>query len=117
LNVHRVNEVRQTELHTAEPLLTEPSAFHVEFAIEKLKNHKSLGTDQIPTELFKVGSRTIRTEIHKVISYCWNKEELPEEWKDSIIVPVYKKGDKTDCSNYRGISFSKDQITNSVLPV
>jgi hypothetical protein len=29
---------------------------------------------------------------------------LPEQWKESIVVPVYKKGDKTDCSNYRGIS-------------
>jgi len=29
---------------------------------------------------------------------------LPEEWRDSIIVPLYKKGDKTDCSNYSGIS-------------
>jgi len=29
---------------------------------------------------------------------------LPEEWKESIIVSVYKKGDKTDCTNYRGIS-------------
>ena len=34
----------------------------------------------------------------------WNKEELPEEWKESIIVPFYKKGDETDCSSYRGIS-------------
>jgi hypothetical protein len=34
----------------------------------------------------------------------WNKEELPEQWKELIFVPVYKKGDKTECSNYRGIS-------------
>jgi hypothetical protein len=33
-----------------------------------------------------------------------NKEELPEEWKESVIVPIRKKGDKTDCNNYRGIS-------------
>jgi len=34
-------------------------------------------------------------EIHKHIS-IWDKEELPEEWKESIIVPMYRKGDKTD---------------------
>jgi hypothetical protein len=34
----------------------------------------------------------------------WNKEELPEEWKESCIEHIYKKGDKTDCNNYRGIS-------------
>jgi len=34
----------------------------------------------------------------------WNKEELLEEWKESCIVPIYKKGDKTDYNNYRGIS-------------
>jgi len=33
----------------------------------------------------------------------WNKKELPEEWKDSIIVPIYKKGSKTDFSNYGSI--------------
>ena len=54
--------------------------------------------------LIKAGSRTIRCEIHKLIISIWNKEELPDEWKESIIVPVYKKGDKTDCNNYRGIS-------------
>jgi hypothetical protein len=31
-------------------------------------------------------------------------EELPEQWKESVILPVHKKGEKTDCSNYRGIS-------------
>ena len=99
LNVHGVNDVRQTEIHTAEPLVAEPSAFVVEVAIEKLKSHKSPGIDQIPAELLKAGGRTIRYEIHKLIIFIWNKEELPEEWKGSIILPIYKNGDKTDCSN------------------
>jgi len=46
------------------------------------------------------------------------KGELPEEWKESIIVPIYKYGDKTDCSNYRGISFLPTTyriLSNSLL--
>ena len=63
-------------------------------AIEKLKSHKSPRIDQIPAESIKAGGKTIRCEIHKLIISIWNKEELPEEWKESIIVPVYKKADK-----------------------
>ena len=94
---------RQKYVHSVEPLVPEPSAFEVKLAIEKLKNHKSPGTDQIPAELIKAGGRTIRCEIYKLIISIWNKEELPDEWKESIIVPIYKKGDKTECNNYRGI--------------
>jgi hypothetical protein len=100
LNIHGVNDVRQIEVHTAEPLVPEPSAFEVEMAIGKLKSHKSPGTGQIPAKLIKAGGRIIRSEIHKLIVSIWNKEELPEEWKESVIVPIYKKGDKTDRSNY-----------------
>jgi hypothetical protein len=41
LNVHGVNDVRQTEIHTAEPVVPEPSAFEVEMDIEKPKRRKS----------------------------------------------------------------------------
>jgi hypothetical protein len=64
-------------------------------AIEKLKCHKSPGIDQIPAELIKVGGRTIRGAIPKLIIAIWNKEKLPEEWKESVIVPIHKKGEKT----------------------
>jgi hypothetical protein len=68
LNVHGVNDVRQTEIHTAEPLVPDPSAFEVEMAIQKLRRHKSPGTDQIPAELIQSGGRTFRSEIHKLIN-------------------------------------------------
>jgi len=59
-----------------------------------------------PAELIKAGGRTIYLEIHKLIISIWKKEKLPEEWKQSIILPIHKKGDETDCNNYRGISLS-----------
>ena len=69
-NAHWVSDVRQAEMHTAEQLVPELSAFQVEVAIEKLKRHKSPGIVQIPAEL-------VRSEIHKLLNSTWNKEELP----------------------------------------
>jgi len=117
LNIHEVNDVRQTELHTAEPLVSKPSAFEVELAVETLKSHKSPGIDRIPAECIKAWCRTIRSGIHKLIISIWIKEKLPEEWKESIIVLIYKKGDKTDCTYYRGISLlsSMYKILSSIL--
>jgi len=103
-NVHGVKDVGQAEIHTAEPLVPEPCASEVELAINKLKSHKSPGTDQILAELIKAGGRTICLETHKLITSTWKNEKLPEEWKELIIVPIHKKRDKTNCSKYRGIS-------------
>jgi hypothetical protein len=104
LNVHGVHGVRQTEIRTAEQLVPGSSAFETEIATGKLKRHKSPGIDQIPTELIKVGSRTILLQVSK-LNYIWNKKELREEWKNLIIVRIRKKGNKMECSNYKGISF------------
>jgi len=60
LNIHGVNDVRQTEIHTAETKFPQPSALEVDLAIEKLKGHKSLGTDQIPAERIKARGIKIR---------------------------------------------------------
>jgi len=90
LSVLGINGVRQTEIHTAEPLVPELSVSEFEMAVEKVKTNKSSGTDHIPAELMKAGGRTIRSEIHKLINSIWYKEELPEEWKKSIIIHIYK---------------------------
>jgi hypothetical protein len=105
LNVQGVHDVRQMDIHTAEPLVPESSLVEVEIAIGNLKSYKSPGTDNIPAELIKAGGETLYSEIHRLIRCIWNKEELPQQWKEYIIVPIYKKGDKTDCNNYRRISF------------
>jgi hypothetical protein len=65
----------------------------VEIAIAKLKKYKSPGSDQILAELIQAGGEILLSAIHKLINSVWNKEELPDQWKESIIVPVHKKGD------------------------
>jgi hypothetical protein len=104
LNVQGPGGIMQTEIHTAEPFVTEPSAAEFEIAIRKMKWYKEPSSDQIPAELIQAGGETLHSEIHKLIILIWNKEELPHQCKESIVVPIHKKGDKTDCSNYRGIS-------------
>jgi hypothetical protein len=105
-------------MHTAEPFLPEPSASEVEVAVGKLKRYRSPGVDQIPAELIQAGGETLRSEIHKLIKLIWKKEELPHQWKESIMVPVHKTGDITGCSNYRGtslLSTSYNIVSNILL--
>jgi hypothetical protein len=104
LTVYRVSDVRHIEIHTAEPIVPDPSPFEVEIAIAKLKRCKSSGSDQIQAELIQAEGEILHSEVHRLICSVSNKEELPDQWKESIIVPIHKKGNKTDCSNYRGIS-------------
>ena len=54
--------------------------------------------------MIKAGGRTIRSETHKLIISVWNEEILPEERKESIVIPICTKGDKTDCSIFYEIT-------------
>jgi hypothetical protein len=90
LNVHGAGGVRQTEMHTAEPFVPEPSASEVEVAVGKLKRYEFAGVDQIPAELIQAGGETF-SEIHK-LNMIWNKEGLPHQWKESVVVvPIHKR--------------------------
>ncbi|XP_018357099.1 PREDICTED: uncharacterized protein LOC108757184 [Trachymyrmex septentrionalis] len=84
LNVESENdrEIENFEYHTAEPRINEPTISEVESAIKKLKNHKAPGNDLIPAELIKWGGSRLIEEIQKLIILIWNKEALPEQWKD-----------------------------------
>ena len=87
--------------------MTQPGAFEVELAIEKLKSNKSPGIDQIPAELIKVGGRTIHSGIHKLIISICNKEELPEEWKSrSLYLSIRRAIKQTCCATNRKVAGS-----------
>jgi hypothetical protein len=96
LNEH-VSEGRQTEMHTAEPLVPGPNRPEVETAIAELKKRRSSpGSDQIPVGLIQAGGETLLSAIHKFINSIWNKE-----WKGPTVLRIYKKG---ACSNNHVIS-------------
>jgi hypothetical protein len=67
LNVHGVHDVRQIDIHMAEPLVLELSLVEVEIAIGKLKSYKSPGTDQIPAKLIEAGGEILCSEIHRLM--------------------------------------------------
>jgi hypothetical protein len=61
-----------------------------------LKKYKFPGSDQIAAELIQAGGEILLSAIHKLITSVLDKKELPDQWKESIIVPIHKEGDKTD---------------------
>jgi hypothetical protein len=91
-----LNDVRQIELYTVESLVPEPSPLEVEITTAWLKRYKSPCSDQIPAELLQTGDEILQSEIHKLINSTWNQDELPDQWKMFIIIPVQKKKDKAE---------------------
>jgi hypothetical protein len=65
--------------------------------------YKSPGSERILEEMIQAEVK-LQCEIHYYIDYIWNKEELPDHWNETIIVPLHEKGDKTDYNQYHGTS-------------
>jgi len=69
-----------------------------------MKSNKAAGPDEMLPEYIKNGGLTLKQKIHKLEVKIWKQEKIPCEWSEGILCPVYKKGDRKQCSNYRGIS-------------
>jgi len=83
----------------------EPSLGEVERAISKLRNGRAAGEDGISTELLKCAAVPITGVLHTLFLCVWRTGRVPAEWKDGIVVSLYKgKGIKSACSSYRPIS-------------
>ncbi|XP_056020452.1 uncharacterized protein LOC130054512 [Ostrea edulis] len=80
-----------------------PSIEEVKKAITKLKNGKAAGIDQIHAELFKAEEYWTPTLLTNILQKIWESEKTPSFWKTGLIVKLPKKGDLSNCNNYRGI--------------
>ena len=81
-----------------------PSLEEIEDAIKSLKNGKAPGADGIPSEVYKYGGPSVVQTQHCFFKTCWDEAELPQDFKDAKIVTIFKKGDRSQCGNYLGIS-------------
>ncbi|KAL8580967.1 hypothetical protein ACOMHN_017534 [Nucella lapillus] len=89
-----------------EKLDVAPTFEEVTKATEQLKSGKAAGVNGIPPEIWKHGGPTLRSKLHELSVCCWEQGKLPQDFRDAIIITLYKnKGGKSDCSNYRGITF------------
>ena len=91
----------------ASALGTEPTQEEVTTAMKVVANAKEVGPDGLPVELLKLAlqqDRIILLELHRLTTFIWRERNVPQQWKDAINTLLHKKGDKTECGNYRGIS-------------
>ena len=76
-------------------------------AIRSMANGKAVGPDGVSVELFKItlnGDPALRRRLLDIVVRIWREGEVPQQWKNAIIMVLHKKKDRTECGNYRGIS-------------
>ena len=69
-----------------------------------LVTNKASGGDGIPVELFQILKDDAVTVLHSMCQQIWKTQHWPQDWKRSVFIPIPKKGNSKECSNYRTIS-------------
>lgn len=104
----------QEEFHNnGQEVIEEPTDQEIEEECKKLKNNKSSGENGIPAEVLKYVGGSLKKRISTLIKRIWHEERMPQQWRNALICPIPKKGSKTNCENYRGISLL--DVTYKVL--
>jgi sorting nexin-29 len=89
-----------------------PTVEEVTQAIIKLKTGKTPGEDGIPGEILKLDPHLFAEKLLPLLREIWRTEQIPTDWKTGLIIKLPKKGDLTQCGNWRGIT-----LLNSVMKV
>ena len=104
MNVENDRERREEVLSAKEQTVEPISKEEVWEAVNKMKNGKAVGPDEIPVEVWKSLGDEGCSFLCELFNDILESESIPEKWRQSTLVPVYKnKGDVQSCENYRGI--------------
>ena len=76
----------------------------VKWFLESITTNKASGGDGIPVELFQILEDDAAKELHSICQQIWKTQQWPQDWKRLIFIPIPKKGNTKECSNYRTIA-------------
>ena len=72
----------------------------VKWALESITMNKASGGDGIPVELFQILKDDALKVLHSICQQVWKTQKWPQDWKSSVFIPIPKKGNAKECSNY-----------------
>ena len=78
----------------------------VKWALESITTNKASGDDRIPVELFQILKDDAVKVLHSICQQIWKTQQCPQDWKRSVFIPIPKKGNAKECSNYYTIALS-----------
>ena len=76
----------------------------VKWASESITSNKASGGDGIPAELFQILKDDAVKVLHSMYQQIWKTQQWPQDWKRSVFIPIPKKGNDKECSNYHTIT-------------
>ena len=76
----------------------------VKWALESITTNKASGCDGIPVELFQILKDDAVKVLHSTCQQIWKTQQWPQDWKGSVFIPIPKKGNSKECSNYHTIA-------------
>ena len=76
----------------------------VKWALESITMNKASGGDGIPVELFQILKGDALKVLHSICQQIWRSQQWPQDWKRSVFIPIPKKGNSKECSNYHTIA-------------
>ena len=76
----------------------------VKWALGSITMNKASGGDGIPVELFQILKDDAVYVLHSICQQIWKTQQWPQEWKRSVFIPIPKKGNSKECSNYLTIA-------------
>ena len=80
----------------------------VKWALESITMNKASGGDGIPVELFHILKDDAVKVLHSICQQIWKTQQWPQDWKSSVFIPILKKGNAKECSNYHTVALISD---------